>query len=53
MSQIKTKIKNMSYEEKINRLKQIYRLEQLQGAIPFTMTFEEYLKFMMELYNKE
>ena len=38
-------------EEKIRQLKRIYRLEQLQGIIPFNMTFEEYIELMKELYG--
>lgn len=38
-------------EESLRQLKQIYRLRQLQGVIPFTVTFEEYIVFLKELYG--
>ena len=39
-------------EDKIKQLKRIYRYYQLAGVIPFSMTFEQYIIFMKELYGE-
>lgn len=44
-------INNLTYEEKINQLKRIYRLRQLQEIVPWDMTFEEYFILVKELYT--
>ena len=38
-------------KEALIQLKRVYRLRQLQGIIPFNMSFEEYIKIMKELYG--
>lgn len=38
-------------EEALIQLKKIYRLRQLQGIIPFNMSFEEYIKILKDLYG--
>ncbi len=43
--------KNKQEDSTLIQLKRIYRLRQLQGIIPFTMTFEEYVLFMKELWG--
>lgn len=43
----------MKQEERLDALRSIYRLRQLQGIIPFSMSFEEYIKLMSELYNQK
>lgn len=42
---------NKNNEEALIQLKRVYRLRQLQGIIPFNMSFEEYIKIMKELYG--
>ena len=42
----------MKPEEALEKLKQLYRLRQLQGVIPFSMSFEEYVELLKDLYGK-
>lgn len=38
-------------DKEIKQLYRIYRYYQLVGVIPFSMTFEQYIVFMKELYG--
>lgn len=35
----------------LTELKRIYHLRQLQGIIPFSMTFEEYIALLKGIYK--